>query len=814
MSDPTGRHASLAVLSQGLLRRWKSMDPALRGEYAMSFNRVGFGTLMLGVATLFDKAMPVATWVPCIVAWLACSLGLLGCLHSRVMVPRLRRCLAIVLDVTGTTTMLIAGGQSAAFLWVVYQWIIIGNGFRFGRVYTLAGSFLSIAGFGVVIASDPFWREHRSLSMGLLSGLIVLPAYSFLLIRQLNKARELAERAAASKSLFLASISHELRTPLNAIIGTAELLRDTPLDPAQAEMVGTINAAADVQLSLVQDVLTFTSMEMGQARLSIAAFDLVGLVGRVRAIIAPTARQKGLLLNTYITARTPLQVEGDERRLREVLLNIMSNAVKFTARGSVTLSVDGVLTPDGRVRLYLEVQDTGIGIKTEAQAKIFNLFTQADETVLDRFGGTGLGLALCDRLIRLMNGAIGVHSIPDAGSSFWIDLLLKAATAPEPAAPEVRLVHVSGDAEWRRSSQQQLASYEGASPDIPAIAVVQSGCEGLVPASVGALIEVVDTGTPGLPPRPVRETYATSVSRLASRDEWQRAIRIAEASCSMTAASSSRAAEPAVANTDRLAGMKVLIADDNAINRTIIAKMLDRYGVQPVFAADGEQALAVLTEGDIDVALLDVNMPIINGIDVAKLYGFSSLGRRQAPLIGLTADATAATRERCLQAGMERCLIKPVRTAELAGALLAASPAPTSPPRLVPSVPAPVLNLSTLKALEDLGGAEFVARLVDDYGRDAASLLAEIEVACSLPDVGLFRTSVHSLASISANMGATALAERCGRLQHIAEAEFVERNGTLVGELRALWTGTSAAFAEAGGASEGLCPSTPSEASL
>ncbi len=770
----------------------------------MALNRIGFGTLMLALAKVFGGALPIAAWAPSIEAWLACSLALLALLSAGTNIASIRRCLAIVLDVAGTTILLIAGGQQTAFLWVVYQWIIIGNGFRFGGHYTLAGSVLSIVGFGMVIASDPFWGEHRSLSAGLLAGLVVLPAYSFVLIRQLSRARQLAERAAEAKSLFLASVSHELRTPLNAIIGMAELLQATPLDPAQAEMVGTINAAADGQLSLIQDVLTFTSLEVEQARLNLAAFDLVALVGGVRAIIAPGARKKGLLLNVFITSRTPLQLEGDERRIREVLLNVMSNAVKFTSRGSVTLSVDGVPAPSGRIRLSFEVMDTGIGIKADAQAKIFNLFTQADETVLDRFGGTGLGLALCDRQVRLMNGAIGVHSEPGAGSTFWIDLELKLAASAAPATPMVRLLQVPGEPTGSAANlASRLAAFACEATDAPAIAVVPPGSEGLVPPGVGALIELVEAAAPGLPPRPVRERFATSVARDAGAEEWQRAVRIAAAACSRAAkpGAAAPAGPPDAADAGRLAGRRVLIADDNGINRTILAQMLDGFGVQPVFAADGEEALAILTEGAVDAALLDVNMPVMNGIETAKLYAFATLGGRPIPLIGLTADATAATRDRCLAAGMAQCLAKPVRTAELVGALLGVVPAsperPAAPPPLPPPpLPSATLHSATLAALQDLGGAEFVARLIEDFARDGELLLEEVEVACAVPDVGLFRSTAHSLASIAANMGASAIAERCGRWQHMAEAEFMDRRGDLVGELRRAWRDTCAALAE------------------
>ena len=316
----------------------------VRGDYVMALNRLTAGCLMLLATALLGDALPFSRWGIPILLWEGCGVALLAQLMLAPHAAETRRLAAIAIDAAGATIIMIAGGEATAFIYVVYLWIIIGNGFRFGKVYIFGASLASIVGFSIGILVTPFWRAHLGLSFGLLFGIVVLPAYSFALIKQIAEARRLAERADHAKSLFLASISHELRTPLNAIIGTAELLGETSLTGDQADMISTIASAADGQLSLVRDVLEYSRIEAGHGRIEAAGFDLAELFSVVRAIIAVEARRKGLLINGYITARTPLRLLGDERHLREVLLNLCENAIKFTAAGSVTIAADGIDT--------------------------------------------------------------------------------------------------------------------------------------------------------------------------------------------------------------------------------------------------------------------------------------------------------------------------------------------------------------------------------------------------------------------------------------------------------------------------------------
>ncbi len=795
-SSPDGKPFEPARLPFGKARsaaaRFFHTIPAhLQGDAIMGVNRIIAGSLMLLFTLLLPHDASLRQWAGPVLAWLVCGLALMAFLG---LLPRfcvLRRSLAILLDVTGTTIMMAAGGQVTAFLYVVYLWIIIGNGFRFGGGYIFAASLASAAGFGVLIAADTFWRDHLSLSLGLMSGLIVLPAYSFALIRQLAHARRQAERADRAKSLFLAGVSHELRTPLNAIIGTAELLQATHLDGAQTEMVATINSAADGQLSLIQDVLEYSRIEVGGARVEVRPFDLVDLLGAVKGLVAVEAQRKGLLINTYIASRTPQHLVGDERHLREVLLNLCGNAIKFTSAGSVTLAADGIDTGDGVVRLRLEVMDTGIGIANDAQEDIFGLFTQADPTILDRYGGTGLGLALCKRQIQLMGGAIGVESTPNKGSTFWVLVELARDAAPRDAPSTSSFVFVSADLDWARFMRQRLAARDDTGSQSPTVAFVQEGSGAAIPPVAGAAIQVVRGDATGLPTQVIRERFATTVSQHSTAAELHNAVRIAAAQC-VTIASSGASPATGLLSSRRTA-LRVLVADDNALNRSIVSRMLESAGFSTVFATDGEQALAILTDGDVDVALLDVNMPAMGGIQTAELYGLSILGGTRVPLIALTADATPQTRARCLKAGMQSCLVKPVRTAALIEALEKTVPGWTGDnvvsfkPKAEPS---PALDHQVLEDLNVLGGTPFLKHVLETFKLDGSSVLAQIEASLEMNDVIRFRSEAHSLSSIGANVGAKALRDLCTPWKTLPEAALLRDGAMLIAKLHREWERT------------------------
>jgi len=769
----------------------------LSSEQVMGCNRlVAAGVMIIALCGGGDVLLR-QHWLAPVLVWTGAAVGMFVWAGAGRRQANLRRIVGMALDVYGATTMLIAGGSETAFLYAVYLWVIIGYGFRFGVNYLVATSVSSIIGFALVIWIDPFWNSHLSLSFGLLAGLGVLPAYSYGLMRQLAKARRRAERADRAKSLFLASVSHELRTPLHAIIGTAEALRGTTLDSNQFSMVETINTAADGQLSLVRDLLEFARTNGEEIGKTLERFDLVELLGKVISIAAVEGGRKGLLVGSHITARTPLRLFGDERRIREVLLNLSTNATKFTGYGSVTISADGIIDNKGMVTLHLEVMDTGVGIAPEHLGKIFDPFTQADESIFNRFGGTGLGLALCQQQVNAMGGEIQVESTPGAGSTFRVTLPLQASAEAElvPAPSRILVVATSAaEASAVRHGMEAIPRLRENGVEL----IVSLGQHPANQNQADAMIHVSASPVDGLPSREIREHYATSVNAQSNGVELQRAVRIASLqSARVRAVAKRQDVDTLIAPADNLKGCRVLVADDNTVNRSLVSRMLSSAGAVVILAGDGEEALAILSEGNVDLGLLDVNMPKLNGIEAAQLFQLAAAGSQRIPLVALTADASTDTQAQCLQAGMAACLVKPIRTAALLESLngvlgIHKGESTSRPPS--PSVSIPRLDTRLLDELENLGDHEFLKQLVADWKRDSLASLTSLTVAVASQDVHCFRFEAHSISSAAANLGARALQQMCSPLSRITEEDFRSDGMQLITDLRLEWDRTALDF--------------------
>ena len=417
-------------------------------EHEMTINRFvlsGISLAYLAIASLLGSAdaavMLRETWIYFAVYDLL-SLALFLHILYQPGVSVTRRLLAIVLDLGSSPTASPQVASLMAALYPIYLWVILGNGFRFGVRYLFAGSFVAVVGFGTAIAFSDFWRTHLALSAGLLAGLIVLPLYVSRLIAKLSEAQRQAEAASRAKSLFIASVSHELRTPLNAIIGLGNLLGKSDLDPKQGNMARTITTSGQSLLGLINSILDFSRVEFGVSRVAVAEFDVYASLDNVRRMLAVQLGEKKLRLSLHITPRTPRYLKGDLHALEGPLVNLVGNAVKFTSDGFVTIAADAIEGVGGKYRSGFEVSDTGIGISPEAQTRIFESFTQADETIVDRFGGTGLGLATSKQLVERAGGAIGVVSRPGVGSTFWFEIGLHPGRPPGMPVPTADPVYV------------------------------------------------------------------------------------------------------------------------------------------------------------------------------------------------------------------------------------------------------------------------------------------------------------------------------------------------------------------------------------
>ena len=794
-------------------------------EHEMTINRLVFSLLILSylLVAVFTGKSDLREPLVTITVYFAFSVGFFIHILLRPGISVPRRVLAMFVDLVTLSFGLHVGNEVTSLLYPIYLWTIFGNGFRFGLKYLFLSTAISVAGFSVVVATTDYWWSHLYLAGGLLTGLIILPLYAATLIRKLSAARQQAEQASQAKSRFLASVSHELRTPLNAIIGLSDLMRDTTLDSEQQEMTRTIGTAGRSLLTLINSILDLSRIEERRMESRPVEFDLHALLADVRAILSVQASAKSVRLALHVTARTPRFVKADRRHLEEILVNLGGNAVKFTERGEVVIAIDAVRQQGSEVRLRCEVSDTGIGIAPDAQARIFESFTQADETIIDRFGGTGLGLAIVKELVEFHRGEIGVESAPGAGSTFWFEIGIEtAAAAPSRFSPAgVSVVLLSPDERLRAlllasgADLKSVASPEKARAAVDLlrqqgvrrpVALIDAGARAAdaVPAAAalmgeaGAyapmLILVTDEPAAGMPSRDLRSLFVTTLVRPIDGAGLAAALEVA---CGNEASVYGVRDGGTVESKRKLA---VLVAEDNRTNQMVIAKILRRAGHDVHLVNNGEAALDALDSRDFDIVLMDVNMPVMNGIEATKLYRFASLGRERVPIIALTADATAEARARCDEAGMDACLTKPIEPARLLeiiekSALDRANRA-AAPPSLNEGVTSiaehpkfrPIasqsVNRQTLEDLETIGGRDFVGELIAQFSGDAASTLRDLAAAAADGDVELFRERAHALRSAAANIGAIGIYDMCLAWRQIEASELASRGHEYVTKLR------------------------------
>jgi two-component system sensor histidine kinase RpfC len=729
------------------------------------------------------------------------------------------------------------GGETFALLYPVYLWVIFGNGFRFGIPYLFAAGATSVLSFGIVIMTTAFWQEHRGLAAGLTAGLVLLPLYVSTLIRKLSEAKRQAEEANRAKSAFLASISHEFRTPLNAIIGLSDLLRETSLAPELEEMSETIGKSGRQLLTLINSVLDFSRAESGQIPVKTADFDLVPVLVEIRNMLAIEAQRKGVRLAIHCTARTPQLLVGDKHHLAEVLINLVGNAVKFTERGFVVIAVDAVARDGDHVRLRFEVTDTGIGISADAQARVFDRFTQADETIIDRFGGTGLGLAIARQLIELQGGTIGVESTVGEGSTFWFEIELGAQTRdlPQIYSGATPVILVGGNDAVRTlvrscapgakfttgvdEATAVLTSLQAVGVRRPIAIIDNKICdaadESMISRFAGenrtctpALILLTDDATEGLPPSNVRSRFVTAVTAPLDPLKLASALRFARGNNADERPDDART--HVIVPSSR--PLSILIAEDKRTNQIVIEKILDRAGHRVTIVDNGEAALDMLDAHKFDLVLMDVNMPVMNGIEATKLYRFASLDQPHVPIVALTADATEEVGRRCEEAGMDACITKPIeahRLLEIIETLVhgvGKNPRSATKPSEVASytsararsltAASAAVDLQTLKALENLGGKKFVNELAAQFVDDAADILRNLDEITASGNVQAFREQLHALRSAAANVGARGIYEMCLAWRRIEPEDLASEGEVYLKGLRDEYERVRVAFQE------------------
>ena len=709
-------------------------------------------------------------------------------------------------------TFLIATG----FIFLVSAWLFLQR-LIISPIRVLREQMLSIRTSGNLnVAVD----TRRSDEVGLLAGefskltsrLGQAQAESEQARLESEKARDEALTLSRTKSEFLARMSHEIRTPMNGVLGMTELLQDTRLDAKQQRFARTIYESAESLLHIINDILDFSKMEAGKLRLELLDADLHNILEETVEGLANSAYSKNLELICVAPMNLNTSVQLDPVRLRQVLTNLLGNAIKFTETGEVVLKVSASDIDDENVQVLFEVKDTGIGIKPEKQKDIFNSFTQEDGTTTRVYGGTGLGLAISKQLVDLMGGELTVASTPGEGSTFSFSLLMRKGADADSgcSAPKfvagAKILIVDDNATNREILEHQLKTWRAYADSAASAADALSILESAAAAGDAHDLAILDMHMPhgdGMElARAVRHNpdladlkllILSSVATPASDDELanldiagqlSKPIRQSQLYDSLAMVLGGEMVAQSHSNlkvtTIKALAGRILLAEDNPVNQAVATGMMEAMGLSVLVAANGQEAIDKAAAESVDVILMDCQMPEVDGFEATREIRRrqSEFGRTRTPIIALTANALKGDREHCLAAGMDEYITKPFTSEQLHAVLsLYLPPVAAVQPAAQTEAHAETATIAKLEApldskvldglsrLQQPGAPSIMRRVIDLYLESSRLLHDRLRNAVANADAVSLRESAHALKSSSANVGALNLAELCRRLE-------------------------------------------------